>query len=204
MGRAPAHAPRIHHERPFITVAHALPWLNACGASVRRRKDDTVTTRWLTCVIAAIGILAAAACGSTNDESAATGAKPAAATAAPTTPGGLTPFQVEHGIGPVTSPVVLQASVDQSLASGGAKVFEQKCSACHKMTERYVGPALGVVTKRRSPAYVMNMALNPLVMVEKHPEAKKLLGEYFVAMPNQNISPDEARQVVEYLRTQAQ
>jgi cytochrome c len=167
-----------------------------------------VTTRWLSCVMAAFGILAAAACGSNGGESSATGAAPAAAatsSAAPaSTPGGLTPFQVEHGIGPVTSPVVLQASVDNALASGGAKVFEQKCSACHKMTERYVGPALGDVTKRRTPAYVMNMALNPLGMVEKHPEAKKLLGEYFVAMPNQNISQDEARQVVEYLRTQAQ
>jgi cytochrome c len=100
--------------------------------------------------------------------------------------------------------VILQASVDKTLVSGGEKVFEQKCSACHKMTERYVGPALGDVTKRRSPAFVMNMALNPLGMVEKHPEAKKLLGEYFVAMPNQDISQDEARQVVEYLRTQAQ
>jgi cytochrome c len=168
-----------------------------------------VTNRWLSCVIAAFGIVAAAACGSSGGEDGAAGAVPAASSAASPasaakTPGGLTPFQVEHGIGPVTSPVVLQASVDKTLASHGEKVFEQKCSACHKMTERYVGPALGDVTKRRSPAFVMNMALNPLGMVEKHPEAKKLLGEYFVAMPNQNISPDEARQVVEYLRTQAQ
>jgi cytochrome c len=174
-----------------------------------------VTIRGFSCVMAAFGILAAAACGSTGGESDATGA-PAAKTsssassasstssASASAPGGLTPFQVEHGIGPVTSPVVVAASVDKTLASSGEKVFEQKCSACHKMTERYVGPALGDVTKRRSPAFVMNMALNPLGMVEKHPEAKKLLGEYFVAMPNQNISQDEARQVVEYLRTQAQ
>jgi cytochrome c len=172
-----------------------------------REGEQTVTTRWLSCVMVALGILAAAACGSNAGESGAANAAPAttASSAAPAAaPGGLTPFQVQHGIGPVTSPVVLQASVDKTLASDGAKVFEQKCSACHKMTERYVGPALGDVTKRRSPAYVMNMALNPLGMVEKHPEAKKLLGEYFVAMPNQNISQDEARQVVEYLRTQAQ
>jgi cytochrome c len=166
-----------------------------------------VTTRWLSCVMAACGILAAAACNSKGGETTAAGAATAATTgaaASAATPGGLTPFQVEHGIGPVTSPVALQASVDKTLASSGEQVFEQKCSACHKMTERYVGPALGDVTKRRSPAFVMNMALNPLGMVEKHPEAKKLLGEYFVAMPNQNISQDEARQVVEYLRTQAQ
>jgi hypothetical protein len=49
----------------------------------------------------------------------------------------------------------------------------------------------------------MNMALNPQEMVEKHPETKKLLAEFFVPMPNQNITKDEAREVLEYLRAQA-
>jgi hypothetical protein len=70
------------------------------------------------------------------------------------------------------------------------------------MGERYVGPALGEVFKRRTPTFVMNMALNPQGMVEKHPVTKKLLAEFFTPMPNQNISPEQARQVVEYLRTQ--
>lgn len=161
-----------------------------------------------------LGSLVLTACSSNGDGTAASGeasaasagsAAPAGATSsAAAAPGGLTPFQLEHGIGPITSPVVLPATVDMTLVAGGTQVFEQKCASCHKMTERYVGPALGDITKRRSPAFVMNMALNPLGMVEKHPDVKKLLGEYFVAMPNQNISPDEARQVLEYLRTQAQ
>ena len=115
--------------------------------------------------------------------------------------GGLTRFQIEHGIGPITAPVTLGA-VDQALAAEGLKVFEQKCSACHKMGERYVGPALADVTRRRSSAFIMNMALNPLGMIEKHPETKKLLAEYLIAMPNQNLTPEQARQVLEYLRTQ--
>jgi len=49
----------------------------------------------------------------------------------------------------------------------------------------------------------MNMVLNPQGMVEKHPVTKKLLGEFFVQMPNQQLTQDEARTVVEYLRTQA-
>jgi cytochrome c5 len=127
-----------------------------------------------------------------------TGTTPASAAA----PGGLTAFQLEHGIGPITAPVALNG-LDAAMAKSGGTVFEQKCGACHKMAERYVGPALGDVTRRRTPAFVMNMVLNPQGMVEKHPETKKLLGEFFVAMPNQNLSPDEARQVLEYLRTQA-
>ena len=148
--------------------------------------------------------LASAACGPAdpNAASAAPAAAPAA-TASGATAGGLTPFQIEHGIGPITAPVSVDAKVDEKMAKHGHELFEQKCSACHKMSERYVGPALGEVTKRRTPAFVMNMVLNPQGMVEKHPVTKKLLGEFFVPMPNQNLTPDEARQVVEYLRAQA-
>ena len=47
------------------------------------------------------------------------------------------------------------------MAEKGQELFTQKCSACHKMGERYVGPPLGGVVARRGPTFVMNMALNP-------------------------------------------
>jgi cytochrome c len=153
------------------------------------------TARFALSAAAILLALLSAACSSPD------AAGPTASAAA--TPGGLTPFQVEHGIGPITAPVALAADIDKGLAAEGAKVFDQKCSACHKMAERYVGPALADITTRRSPAFVMNMALNPLGMIEKHPDTKKLLAEYLVAMPNQNLTPEQARQVLEYLRTQA-
>ena len=130
------------------------------------------------------------------------GEKPAPAAAA-AGGGALTPFQTEHGIGPVTEPVTLPATVDPAMADAGKAVFETKCSACHKMGEKYVGPALGEVTTRRSPAFIMNMILNPQEMVERHPVAKQLLAEHMSFMPNQGVTQDEARQVVEYLRTQS-
>jgi cytochrome c2 len=156
--------------------------------------------RVLACAIAVVGLLSTIGCGSASTESASAnaGAAPASAPAE-----GLTPFQTEHGIGPVTDPIVLTQAVDKSMAKNGHEVFEEKCSACHKMDERYVGPALGGVIGRRSPTFVMNMALNPQGMMEKHPVTKKLLAEYLTAMPNQNLTRDEARQVVEYLRTQS-
>lgn len=116
--------------------------------------------------------------------------------------GELTAFQMEHGIGPVTEVVEL-GELDPALAAAGGEVFAVKCSACHKLEERYVGPALGDVTLRRSPTYIMNMILNPQEMYEQHPEAKALLAEYLSFMPNQNVSQDDARAVVEYLRTNA-
>lgn len=116
-------------------------------------------------------------------------------------PGGVSAFETEHGIGPVKEPVTL-GPVDHEMAEAGEEVFEQKCGACHKMAEKYVGPALGKVTERRSPAYIMNMILNPQEMVERHPVAKQLLAEHMTFMPNQGLTRDEARSVVEYLRTQ--
>jgi len=162
-------------------------------------RDIAIKLRALGCAIGALAVISTTACTTAKTESAPN----AAATTASATSDGLTPFQIEHGIGPVTAPVTLDVSVDRAMAKSGNEVFEQKCSACHKMGERYVGPALGDVFTRRSPAFVMNMALNPQGMMEKHPVTKKLFAEYLVGMPNQNLSRDEARQVVEFLRTQA-
>ncbi|HEX9660469.1 MAG TPA: cytochrome c, partial [Rhodothermales bacterium] len=87
------------------------------------------------------------------------------------------------------------------LVAQGQAAFELKCSACHKVDSRYVGPALGDILTRRSPEFVMNMILNPEGMLAEHPEAKKLLAEYMTPMANQNLTEAEARSIVEYLRT---
>lgn len=110
----------------------------------------------------------------------------------------LTEFQLAHGIGPVTESIEIN-TVNSELAEKGEDIFKTNCSACHKMSERYVGPALGDVLDKRSPAYVMNMILNPDEMVKKHPEAKKMLAEFMTPMPNQNLQKEEARAIVEYL-----
>ena len=78
-----------------------------------------------------------------------------------------------------------------------------KCSACHKLDERYIGPAQRYATERRPPEYLMNMMLNPDEMVKRHPEAKKLMAEYLSPMTNQNVSEEDARNVIEFLRLMA-
>ena len=163
-------------------------------------RDIAKRVRTNGCLIGAFALLSAAACGTSATESAAP--KTTTAAKATTKPGELTSFQIEHGIGPITEPVAVGAAIDKSLTNTGSKVFEQKCASCHKMDERYVGPPLGKVLERRTPTFVMNMVLNPQTMVEKHPVSKKLLAEFLLMMPNQNLTPDEARQVLEYLRSQ--
>ncbi|HEX9893688.1 MAG TPA: cytochrome c [Gemmatimonadales bacterium] len=140
-----------------------------------------------------VGAILLGSCG--GKEAAPAAAQPPEAAA------GLSPFELEHGIGPITAPVQLGA-VDESMAAAGQVVFEQKCSACHKMEEKYVGPALGEVTERRSAAFILNIILNPQEMIERHPVVKQLVAEHLTFMPNQGVSQDEARQVLEYLRTQ--
>jgi cytochrome c len=160
----------------------------------------TTPTEYRTLLVARLFILAlllapAAGCGSGEGET------PSATTPATTT-GGLTEAQLLNGIGPVTQ--LTLGPIDDALARTGEESFKMKCMACHKMEERYVGPALGDVLTRRTPEYVMNMLLNPAEMVQKHPEARAMLAQYMTPMPSQNLTQDEARALLEYLRTAAE
>jgi len=105
----------------------------------------------------------------------------------------------DKGIGPISS--ITLGEIDETLAAEGKGVFKSKCSACHKMSKRFVGPGLAGVTDRRTPEWIMNMILNPEEMVEKNPIAKQLLAEYLSPMANQSLTEAEARAILEYFRT---
>lgn len=102
------------------------------------------------------------------------------------------------GIGPVKS--VTLAGIDDAMADKGKTLFEGKCTACHKLEAKVVGPALKDITKRRTPEWIMNMALNPSEMTQKDPIAKELLAQYIAPMANQSLTEDEARSILEYFR----
>jgi len=156
-------------------------------------KNSSLPGRRLALVVA-LGILATA-CSKPGPE-------PAGGQTAAQTGGDLSPFQMTNGIGPMTEEVKL-GPVDPALAAQGKALFDAKCSACHRFAEKYVGPALGGVTERRTPTYVMNMVLNPDGMYTRHPVAHQLLAEFMTQMPNLGLTKDQARQLLEYLRTQA-
>lgn len=105
---------------------------------------------------------------------------------------------LSKGVGPITE--VKLDPLDAPLASKGKDLFVGKCSACHKMEERYVGPALKGVTTRRSPEWIMNMVMNPQEMTQKDPTAQQLLEEFLTQMPFQNVSKEETRAILEYFR----
>ena len=104
------------------------------------------------------------------------------------------------GIGPIDNLVFTE--IDQEMVVAGEELFGQKCTACHKIDVRYIGPSLKGIYERRNPAWVMNIMLNPTEMIKKDPIAIQLLKEYNnVVMYNQNLTVEEARALAEYFRT---
>ncbi len=136
-------------------------------------------------------------CGGDDKNTAAEGSKPVAKSMIADEPN---PME-NKGIGPITS-VSLGAEVDAAMAEEGKQVYEKMCTACHKPTEKFIGPAPIGVLDRRSPEWVMNMILNPEGMVKEDPIAKKLLMEFNGSpMANQHLTEEQARAVLEYFRT---
>jgi mono/diheme cytochrome c family protein len=111
----------------------------------------------------------------------------------------LTEFELENGIGPIKEKLEL-GPIDPKLVKRGEEIWNQKCVACHKLDERYVGPAQRDLIKRRTPEFIMNMILNPEEMEKRHPVVKQLLAEYMTPMTNQNLTIEDARALLEFFR----
>lgn len=139
-----------------------------------------------------LGILLTA-CGGGSEQSATsneTSSSPATEAAAPD----------PKGIGEVKS-VDLGTGIDASLADAGKAIVDMKCTACHQLNDkRLVGPGFQGVTNRRRPEWILNMITNVDVMLDQDPTAQKLLEECLTRMPNQNITQQDARGILEFMR----
>ncbi len=127
----------------------------------------------------------------TAESESAPAAPSAAGTAAATT--GAAPGR---GVGPVDHVDI--AALDGARALKGSQLFPVKCSACHKLDERYIGPALAGVTTRRQPEWILNMILNPENMLQQDPTAKALLVEFIAPMANQHLTREEAEDILAF------
>ena len=107
-----------------------------------------------------------------------------------------------HGTEVKAGDVTLTTPLNQEWVKTGKATYDLKCQSCHKLTdERLVGPGWAGVTKKREPHWIMNMITNVEMMLETDPEAQKLLEQCLVRMPNQNISKEQAREVIEFMRS---
>jgi mono/diheme cytochrome c family protein len=97
--------------------------------------------------------------------------------------------------------VDLGATLDQAMATKGEEVAGVKCNSCHKTTdEKLVGPGWKGVTQRKKPEWIMNFITNPDPMIDKDPEVQAQLEICLVRMPNQSLTDEDARNVLEYMR----
>jgi hypothetical protein len=137
-------------------------------------------------------LLALTGCGSKEEAEAAAKASP--------TPADIVAQQPKvHGTAIKT--VEITKPLQQDWVAKGKLTYEMKCLACHKLTaDRIVGPGWAGVTKRRQPVWIMNMITNVDQMLADDAEAQKLLEMCLVRMPNMNVTVDEARQLLEFMR----
>ena len=128
--------------------------------------------------------------GGTQEEKTPPGAAAPAAAPAPTKGKMITLADIKMG------------DIDQAMVAKGKATYDMKCLSCHSLGEnRIVGPGWKGVTHRRDSPWIMNMIMNTEAMLTEDPEAQKLLEECLVRMPNQNLNFNEAREVLELMRT---
>lgn len=129
-----------------------------------------------------------------------TTATPATETPAAAPAAEATNYDAEKGEGKFTK-VEVGAKLDAAMATAGEKIYEAKCGSCHKLTdEKLVGPGWKGLMSRHTPEWIMNFITNTDAMLEKDPEAKKQLAACQVRMPNQSLSDDDARHILEFVR----
>lgn len=97
--------------------------------------------------------------------------------------------------------IKLAATLDGGMADKGEKIVDLKCLSCHKTTdEKLVGPGWKGVTTRHKPEWIMNFITNPDPMIDKDPKVQAMLELCLVRMPNQSLSDEDARNILEFMR----
>ena len=97
--------------------------------------------------------------------------------------------------------IQLTHPLDEAMIAKGQPIYDSKCLACHKLTdEKLVGPGWTGVTERRTPEWILNFITNTSVMLDSDLIAQKMMITCLVRMPNQEVSDEEARQLLEFMR----
>lgn len=100
------------------------------------------------------------------------------------------------------SDITLGDQIDQGMITEAKKIFDAKCHVCHGLTEeKVVGPGWKGVMKERTPEWIMNMMLHTQWMVENDPAAQQLVEETGTVMPDQELTKDQARAMLELIRS---
>lgn len=98
--------------------------------------------------------------------------------------------------------ITLGKDIDQGMITEAKKIFDAKCHVCHGLgTEKVVGPGWKGVINQRKPEWIMNMMLHTQWMVENDADAQALVEETKTVMPDQELTKDQARAMLELIRS---
>jgi len=96
-----------------------------------------------------------------------------------------------------------QVSANAQSAAEGAALFKQKCTSCHALNQKVVGPALKGISDRRSEEWLIKWIKNSQAMIASgDPEAVALYKEYneaaMTAFPE--LSDDNIKSILAYIK----
>lgn len=143
------------------------------------------------CAAAALLVFLLAGCGGGAKSSASSDPAPEAGASA------ATPAVSAYDQGPRAA----DAAVDEEQAEKGEALFQTKgCSACHGFGKRISCPDLIGVPQQRTAKWMEQQILHPEVMTKQDPIAKQLMAQFLLQMPNQGLTPDQAKAVIEFIK----
>jgi cytochrome c551/c552 len=96
----------------------------------------------------------------------------------------------------------VSASYAQSAAEG-VTLFKQKCTSCHALNAKVVGPALKGVTERHSEEWLIKWTKNSQALIASgDPEAVKIFNEYKPAVmtPFPELTDEQVKSIFAYIK----
>lgn len=103
--------------------------------------------------------------------------------------------------------VTLTGLLTAQLEEKGKTLFQQRCSACHKLDQKLIGPALAGVTQRREKTWFLKFVTNSQAMIQAgDPIAVKVYEENNkqVMTPFPDLTQEDLEALWSYLSSAAQ
>lgn len=166
--------------------------MSHCGRSFGFDTRSSGRRVLLAALLAAPLIALTSGCSKQADPDAGASTAPAA---------GSSPLSVAKVSRYDAGPRAFETERDEEQAEQGKGLFQTKgCAACHGFGAKSAGPDLAGVSKRRTVAWMEQQILHPEVMVKEDPVSRGLFAQFALQMPNQGVTPEEARAIIEFFK----
>ena len=91
----------------------------------------------------------------------------------------------------------------KNLLDGEMEYLNYGCNACHRFGEEFNGPDLLMVDKRRTEEWLTSWITNPEHHM-KDADIEAMRQKYKLAMPDQNVSDEDVKKIITYIKLRTQ